>query len=141
MTRPSARLAGLLLVAALVVAGSTACVSLAAGGNPIINDCQLHGQLTQNYSLAQLQYALHHIPPSVNEYGNCYDVIQEAIIHKRKGEPIGPVRSGGGSFLPTPVIIILVVLVLAALAFTGMALRARRMDDDGGGSPPPPAAG
>lgn len=126
MTHLIRRTAGLWAIAALAIAGAAAGPAAGAGGNPIINDCEANGQLTQDYPLGRLQYALSHLPASIKQYGDCYDVIQEAIIRKGRGRLVGTAQGGGGSFLPTPVIIVLAVLVLAALGFTGMALRARR---------------
>ena len=114
---------------ALVGGGAGAARAAAAVGNPIINDCEVNGQLTHTYTLAQLRHALAVMPASVKQYTDCYDVIQRALIQARRTGTAGPATAAGGSggsFLPTPVIIILIVLVVAALAFAGMALRRRR---------------
>jgi hypothetical protein len=75
------------------------------------------------------------MPASIKQYTDCYDVIQRALIQARKTGNAGPAPSGGGSggsFLPTPVIIILAVLIVAVLGFAGLALARRRR---------PPASG
>ena len=138
MGSPTRRIAALCAAASLLLAGLVgAPASHAAGGNPILNDCQVHGELTHSYSIAQLREALATLPAALQQYGNCHDVLQTAIIRAQKGEPIGAISGGGGSFLPLPVIIALAVLVVCALVFTALALRARRRS----GPPPPPAAG
>jgi hypothetical protein len=102
----------------------------AAGGNVIINECESSGQLTQQFTLSQLQHALAVMPASVKEYTNCPDVIEQAIASAKRHHGTVP-RSGssGGSFLPTPVIVILVVLLLAAVTFGAIAIRRRRGAD------------
>jgi hypothetical protein len=126
-----------LCTAAGLAASLWAPTSLAAVGNPIINDCQANGQLTQSYTLKQLRHALAVMPASIKQYTDCYDVIQRALIQARKTGTAGPAPSAGGSggsFLPTPVIIILAVLIVAALGFAGMAV-ARRRRPPGSGPP------
>src|SRR5262249_19849487 len=100
----------------------------------VIADCNAHGQLTQQYTLGQLRQALTNIPPAIQEYTNCYDVIQRQLL-AQLGQSSGSNKSGGGgggSFLPVPVIIVLAVLLLAAAGYAVMAIRRR---EDGGGPP------
>jgi hypothetical protein len=99
-----------------------------AAGNAVINDCQAHGQLTHPYTVGQLRHALSVMPASVKQYTSCSDVVQNALVSARKHHGQLPVStgSGGSSFLPTPVIIILVVLILGAVTFGALAIRRRR---------------
>jgi hypothetical protein len=99
----------------------------ATGLPPAVVDCDLHAQLTRHYSIAQLQHALADLPADVAEYGNCHDVIQRqllaqlATLHNHTG-PGG----GGGSFLPTWLIVVLALLVASGAGFGVLALRQRR---------------
>jgi hypothetical protein len=105
-----------------------------AASSPVISDCSAHGQLTRQYSLQQLQGALTTMPPDVREYTNCVDVIQRQLQNELGAVhpgAAGSSKGSGGSFLPTPVIIVLAVLVLGAAVFAGLAVRRR-----GGGGPP-----
>ncbi len=106
-----------------------------AAANPIISDCEANGQLTHTYTLSQLRHALGTMPASVKQYTNCYDVIQQALIQARKTGTAGPANSSGsgGSFLPTPVIIVLIVLVVGAVGLGVLAMMRRRRP---GGAPP-----
>jgi hypothetical protein len=122
-------------LAVLAVSGLAAPVALGAGGNAIINDCQSTGRLTHSYTLQQLQHALAVMPATVKQYTSCYDVINQGILTVRAGHETGPKGGGGGSFLPTWVIVILVVLVLAAVTFGAIAIRQRRAGP-GDGAPP-----
>ncbi|MFZ0088711.1 MAG: hypothetical protein WAL63_04340 [Solirubrobacteraceae bacterium] len=128
---------------AVVVGG--AAPALAAGGNPVINNCESQGRLTTTYSLAQLQHALAIMPASVKQYTNCYDVIQSAIqaAKQHKTGTVTDSSSSGGSFLPTPVIVILVILILAAITFGAIAIRRHRAGAGpaGPGDDAPPPAG
>jgi hypothetical protein len=126
-------------VAALTGIGATPAAAATAAGNPIINDCEANGQLTHTYTLSQLQHALAGMPASVKQYTNCYDVIQKALIQARKTGTAGPATqsSSGGSFLPTPVLVVLIVLVVGAVGLGVLALIRRR----GGGAGQGPGDG
>ena len=121
-------------VAALAAVSVTTGPAVAATGNPVINDCQTHGRLTQSYSLTELRHALAVMPASVKQYTSCADVINQGILAVSHGKTTGP-KGGGGSFLPTPVIIILVVLILVGVTFGAMAIRQRRAGPPSGGPP------
>jgi hypothetical protein len=138
-------LAAVCAVLALAMVGS-APVALGAAGNAIINDCQSTGRLSHSYTLPQLRHALAVMPASVKQYTSCYDVISQGILTVQSGKKTGPTGGSGGSFLPTPVIIILVILVLAAVTFGALAIRRRRAGAVPGdaapeGGPGPPAGG
>jgi hypothetical protein len=138
--------AALCAVLALAMIGAFAPVALAAGGNAIINDCQSTGRLSHSYTLPELRHALAVMPASVKQYTSCYDVISQGILTVQSGKKTGPTGGSGGSFLPTPVIIILVVLILAAVTFGALAIRRRQGgtdpgDSTPGGDPGPPAGG
>lgn len=96
----------------------------AAGVSPVITDCSLHGTLTKHYSVAELRYAQSHMPVDDAEYTNCPDVIRRALL-----ADIGSLNgsgSGGGSFLPVWVIVVLALVVVAGAASGIVALRNRR---------------
>ncbi len=116
----------------LVAAGTFLAIattdSALAGTAPAITDCNSHGALTQHYSVAQLRNALATMPADVEEYTNCYDVIQRRLLAQLGGTHAADVKkpsSGGGSFLPTPVLVILAVLVLGGGALVGVAIQRR----------------
>lgn len=134
MRRNLRQLALACAVATLAIASLSAAPAMAAGGNPIINDCQANGRLTHSYSLKDLRHALAIMPASVKQYSNCYDVISQGIETVKHGKTTGR-KGGGGSFLPTPVIIVLVVLILAAVTFGAIAIRQRRAGPGGPGGP------
>lgn len=123
MTPPRAFRTLLTTVAAMLV---IAPAVLAA--NPVITDCLTHpAGLTGHYTVAQLQYALHHMPQETQEYTNCPDVINRAVLAAAHPlRPAQPVEGSSGSFLPTPVLVILVVLMLIAGGFALVAVRRRR---------------
>ena len=100
------------------------------GGNRVLNDCQSHGQLTQSYTKAELRQALSQMSAATKQYSNCYNVIQQALLHTVKD---GSGSGGSGSSSTTIVIIIVVVLVVLAAIFGGLAVRRRR-----GGGPASP---
>jgi hypothetical protein len=114
------------VVAVLAAAAVTAPV---AGATSVaVSDCNAHGQLTQHYSIAQLHTALATMPVDVEEYTNCYDVIHNQLLAQVSGTHTADVKSptsSGGSFLPTPVIVILAVLVLGGGALAGVAIQRR----------------
>jgi len=140
-------LAGALITVA--AAGTPAASAANTVGNPVLQDCNSHGAITQNFTLAELRHALAIMPASYKQYGNCPDAINAAILRVKAGKTSAPDSSSGGSFLPTPVIIILVVLLLAAVTFGPLAVRRRSAGSgqgpDGGDPPsstgPPSAAG
>lgn len=127
-TRVPARLLRLGAAVAVACAFAVSAVPAAhgAGGNPVLNDCQNNnGTLAGHYTAAQLRHALHVMPSYEKQYSSCYDVISNALAHVNK--PTGNAgNSSGGSFLPTPVLIILIVLVLGAGGFAVLAVRSRR---------------
>jgi hypothetical protein len=116
-------------VAALLLCASPSI----AADSPVVSDCSAHSKLTHQYSLQQLQGALTTMPPDIREYTNCVDVIQRQL-HIELGAvhpgAAGASKGSGGSFLPTPVIVVLAVLVVGAAGFAGLAVRRR-----GGGGP------
>ncbi len=116
------------LVALTVLLCAVGCLAAgsatAAGLSAPVADCDTHGQLTRSYSAAQLRSALATMPADVNEYTNCHDVIQRALLAKlgKLGDAGG---SGGGSFLPTWLLVVLILLVLGGAALGAVALRNR----------------
>jgi hypothetical protein len=91
-----------------------------------VADCNAHAQLTHQYSVAQLRSALATMPADIKEYTNCGDVIQRALLAelgRLRGH--GGSGQGGGSFLPTPLIVVLALLVLGGAGFAVYATRRR----------------
>lgn len=93
----------------------------------MISDCNTHGRLTQRYSVSQLRAALGTMPADVKEYTDCYDVIQRTLFAQLSSTHVGGSgkSSSGGSFLPTPLIVVLAVLVVGALGLGAVALSRR----------------
>ena len=98
----------------------------AAGLSPPVADCEQHGQLTRNYSAAELRQALSTMPAEVAEYTNCPNVIRQALLNQIHGLKGGGSGGGGGSFLPAWVIAILAVLAATAAGSAALAVRNRR---------------
>jgi hypothetical protein len=116
--------AGLTAIAVSLVLALPAAASTQS---QIIQDCSTQGRLTRDYSLGDLQAALHHLTASTTEYSSCADVLNRAIAAKIASQTAAPATAGsGGSFLPAPVLVILVVLLLAAGGFGVQAIRRRR---------------
>ena len=134
MTRNRRRVALACATAVLAVTSLSAASALAAGGNAVLTDCQANGRLTHSYTLTELRHALAIMPASLKQYTSCYDVIFQGIATVRGGKTTGSAK-GGGSFLPTPVIIVLVVLILAGVTFGALAIRQRRARPPGGAPP------
>jgi hypothetical protein len=126
MSSCAIRRAALGCLLAAIVAGAVAAPASAAGLSPAVADCNAHATLTGSYTVSQLRSAVGSMPADVAEYTNCHDVIEHQLLAQlgRLGGR-GP-GSGGGSFLPTPLIIILIFLGLLGAAFIGLALRQRR---------------
>lgn len=104
--------------------------SHAAASSPVIADCNSHGRLTGHYSVAQLHAALSEMPADVQEYTDCYDVIQRQLLAQipgvRPSRPVSSAQGSGGSFLPAPVIVAIAVLAAAGATLGAVALRRRR---------------
>jgi hypothetical protein len=117
----------LCLLAALPVIVCAAPAARAAG-NPAAADCVAHGRLTQHYTVAALQNAIATMSSEVKQYTDCYDVLYRQLLAQASGTvaPVSGSGSSGGSFLPTPVLIVLILLVLAAGGLGIVALRRRR---------------
>jgi hypothetical protein len=125
MRRFPARTAALACVLGVVLICLTAGPASASGLSPAVADCNQHGTLTQAYGVAQLRTALSTMPADIAEYTDCHDVIQRQLLAQlglRRGAGAG---SGGGSFLPTPLLAVLIALGLVASAYAGLAVRQR----------------
>jgi hypothetical protein len=99
-----------------------------AASSPVVADCAAHGRLTRQYSVSQLHTALAVIPVDIQEYTNCYAVIQRALLAQVSNSRSGAgqtSQSSSGSFLPLPVVVVLIVLGLSAAGFGVLALRRR----------------
>ncbi len=118
-----------------------------AASSPAVNDCNTHSRLTRHYSTSELRHALSTMPPIVQEYTDCYDVIQRALLTQLSGQRVKSGGSGssssGGSFLPVPLLIVLGLAILTAAGYAVAALRRRNAPGDdprsGGPGPPPPS--
>jgi hypothetical protein len=124
--RLTASLAAVCALAAIAPAAQAATAAPTA-------DCQAHGHLTQAYSITQLRTSLAQMPADVQEYTNCYSVIQSALLSQipgRHGKPSNSSsHSSSGSFLSTPVIIVIVVLALGGATAGAVAIRRRAGSD------------
>jgi hypothetical protein len=117
----------LFAVACAIVLPVLATAPAAQAASPvdaILKDCS-SGHLSHSYTLAQLRKALAEMSASEKQYTSCVDVVTQGILTVKAGKTTGP-KGGGGSFLPTPVIVILVVLILAGVTFGAIAIRQRR---------------
>lgn len=118
-----------LILLALVAAISvwSAAPSFAANA-PAVSDCSAHGRLTQHYSVTQLRTALATMPADVQEYTNCYNVIQDQMLAQipgHHGKALKSTSSGSSSFLSTPLLVALIVLLAGGGALGGVALQRR----------------
>lgn len=114
--RPLCRLA--VICAVIAATASVPAVSQAAGLSPPVADCNAHAQITGHYSVAELRNALATMPAEIKEYTDCADVIERQLL-AQVGSLHGDGGSGqgGGSFLPTPLIVVLALLVVAGAGF------------------------
>ncbi|MFZ0040067.1 MAG: hypothetical protein WAK93_02070 [Solirubrobacteraceae bacterium] len=140
------RLLALVCALTTLTVAAVAVPSATATNDPAITDCSTNGRLTHTYTLAELRHARATLPSSIKEYTNCYDVLSQAMVAALKTGTYtgGSGKSSGGSFLPTPVIVILVILILAAVTFGTLAIRRRQGGPAAAGLPgsgrPGPAA-
>ena len=128
-------LLAVLAVLAAVLQSLAGPAPVFASGAQVLSDCKAHSRLTQPYTSADLRNALGTMSADVREYTNCYDVIQRALLaqignHQSGG---GSGAGSGGSFLSTPVIVLLVILGLGAATLGAIAIRRH------GAGPTPPA--
>ena len=95
----------------------------------MVADCTSHGRLTHHYSVSELHTALTELPTDVQEYTNCYALIQRALLGQvsssRSGAGNASQGSSGSSFLPLPVVVVLIVLGVGAAGAGAFALRRR----------------
>jgi hypothetical protein len=99
-----------------------------AATSPAVSDCTSHGRLTRQYSITQLHAALAQLPTDIQEYTNCYAIIQRALLAQVSGSrPAGgqASQSSGSSFLPLPIVIVLIALGVGAVGFGALTLRRR----------------
>ncbi len=138
--RRSYSLAALLAIAAF----SSIPAPAQAATRAAWQDCRVHGgsTLTGHYTIAELNTALRTMPAYVEEYSNCYGVIQAQLLKQQlkvkaapKAHASADKNSGSGS------IGLIVAIAVVAIGGLGLALwasmRRRR------GSPPtdgPPTA-
>jgi hypothetical protein len=115
------------LVALMAGLGGPTVPPAFAAPSPAIADCNSHGTLTKHYTATQLHTALSTMPPDVQEYTDCYTVIQnqlEAQVAGHNGDPNSSSGSGSGG-LSTPLLIVIIVLVVGGGALAGVALQRR----------------
>lgn len=134
-------LAALLAITAL----SLMPASAQAAKKQAWQDCRAHGgsTLTGTYTIAELNEALRTMPAYVEEYSNCYGVIQAQLLKQQlaekhpKAHTTSVGSSGGGST------VLIVAIAVVAVGGAGLALWASRRRRHG--SPPsdgpPPADG
>ena len=83
------------MLAALVAALALPAAAQASGTwQQAIRDCANDGRLHQQYSQSALQQALHHLPPDIAEYTDCYDVLRAALTGPGSGGPSSSVSPG-----------------------------------------------
>jgi hypothetical protein len=113
----------------VVLCSLLAAPAALASGTQVIQDCNVHGQLTRHYSNADLNNALATMPSTIKEYTDCQDVIQRQLLAQlgspQRPDGVGTGQGSSGSFLPTPLIVVLVVLALAAATLGAIAVRRR----------------
>ena len=92
-----------------------------------VADCNAHLRLTRYYTPQQLQQGLNTMPADIKEYTDCYGVLQNQLLAELGAGHVHsvPTAGSGGSFLPTPLLVVLGVLVLAAAGFGVVAVRRR----------------
>src|SRR5438270_13425900 len=127
-TRVTVALATLCAIAGCA-AGPLAAVGAAKAPNPL-DDCSQRGQLTHTYTPAELRRTLATMPADVKEYSDCYDVIDRALLAAVGGVHDNGSGGSGGSFLPTPAILVLVLLLAAPATLGARGLRRRRQGGD-----------
>jgi hypothetical protein len=132
-------LAALLAIAVLSPAPASAHATKAAW-----QDCRAHGgsSLTGHYTIPELNTALRTMPAYVEEYSNCYGVIQAQLLKQQlkvkalpKAHATSEKNSGSGS---TVLIVAIAVVAIGGLGLAVWASMRRRR-----GSPPedgPPTA-
>jgi hypothetical protein len=125
-----------LVIGAVCALGLAAFSSPALALSPVVANCQHSGgtQLTEHFSISQLQNALATMPADVKEYSSCYAIIQNQLFKQvggsKTGSGSGSGASSGSSFLSVPVIIVLLVIVLGG---GGAAYAASKRNSGGGG--------
>ena len=124
---PVPRRSVILLVLVAALAATVVAQPAFAAPSSVISDCNSHGKLTQHYSVTQLHTALSTMPADVQEYTDCYNVIQNQLQAQVAGRKVDPTNTsgGGGGGLSTPLIIVIVVLVVGGGALAGLVLQRR----------------
>lgn len=117
----------ILLTVLVSLTAATVAQPAFAALSPAIADCNSHGQLTQHYSVTQLHTALSTMPADVQEYTNCYNVIQNQLNAQVAGHKVDPssASTSGGGGLSTPLVIVIIVLVVGGGALAGLVLQRR----------------
>jgi len=117
-----------LLLFVLIAALGAAAAVPADASSPATSDCNAHGRLTEHYTVAQLRSALATMPADLQEYTNCYNVIQNQIFAQIPGHHGASKESSvssGSSFISTPLLVVLIVLVVGGGALAGVAIQRR----------------
>ncbi len=119
----------LVVLTAVLTPGFLHVPAARASAAQVLADCNARNSLTRQYPVADLRKALSTMSVDVKEYTDCYDLIQRALLTEiggsHPGGTGGSQASSGGSFLPTPLIVVLVALVLGAAGFGVLAMRRR----------------
>lgn len=85
-----------IIVALAILAAPVAVQAASSDWRQAIRDCATDGRLHQQYTQTALLQALRHLPPDINEYTDCYDVLRSALAH------LGGSSGGPGSSSITP---------------------------------------
>lgn len=115
----------LLCAVGALCGGPLAGLAAGAGLSPPVEDCNAHGQLTRHYTPQQLRTGLATMPADIKEYTNCYNVLTNALLQEVGKLHGSAASSGGGSFLPAWLIVVLALLVAGGAAFGILAMRNR----------------
>jgi predicted PurR-regulated permease PerM len=111
----------------------------ALAASPAVRDCQAHNGLRGHYTDTQLQQALKSISPTIAEYSNCQQIIQDQLntqlSQRLHGGGSGTGSSGGGSSVAVPIIVVVVVVLIVAGG--GFLYWRRRTGGEGSDDPPP----
>jgi hypothetical protein len=93
-----------IVFAAVVVAALAVPAAAQADWRQAIRDCAFDGKLHHHFSQSELLQALRHLPPDINEYTDCYDVLRSALAGSSGGGGSSGSGTGGitpGSVVPT----------------------------------------
>ena len=128
------------LTALLATAALLSMPAPAQAAKAAWQDCRAHGgsTLTGHYTISELNEALRTMPSYVEEYSNCYGVIQAQLLKQQLSEKPKPrahtssdKSSGGGSTVLIAAIAVIAVGGLGLALWASMRRRRGSPPDDG----------